>query len=293
MVQVDRLRRRQGPRRHSLQRRANVLRERHRLRPREVQPRLRRADLHLGRRPPRHGRPAQERGAGAGPRPRRGQRAAHRLGALRAQRRGSVDVKAVGRVRDAGRARSRGRRRRGALVLRVARSKRRASTSTSSWRASSRARTPSTTSSTRTRGSARSCARPPSQGCPRARPSTAALADDDVALGWPRICCACRTSSATRPRRARRRRSRPSRPSSRRSSTPSTAIDASSMRTIRKRPAIASRSSTRRASRSRPRSACWGSPRPTRCSSAGGRGSARKRFGSDATTTRTVCGRRG
>ena len=56
----------------------------HRLRRREVQPRLRRAHLHLGRRPPRHRRAAQERRRGAGLRPRRRQCAAHRLGALRA-----------------------------------------------------------------------------------------------------------------------------------------------------------------------------------------------------------------
>ena len=37
---------------------------------REVQPRLRRADLHLGRRPPRHGRPGPQRGRGDGLRPR-------------------------------------------------------------------------------------------------------------------------------------------------------------------------------------------------------------------------------
>ena len=81
------------------------------------------------------------------------------------------------------RAARRGRRRRGALVSSPRAHRQRASTSTSSWRASSRAKTRSITSSTRTPGSARSCARPPTQGCPRGQPLEGALADDDVALG--------------------------------------------------------------------------------------------------------------
>ena len=63
------IRRRQGPRDHPLERRADLLRRRHRLRHREVQPRLRPPDLRLGRRPPRHGRPRPERGGGDGLRP--------------------------------------------------------------------------------------------------------------------------------------------------------------------------------------------------------------------------------
>ena len=51
------VRRRQGPGHHPLERRADLLRGRHRLRHREVQPRLRPPHLHLGRRPPRDGRP--------------------------------------------------------------------------------------------------------------------------------------------------------------------------------------------------------------------------------------------
>ena len=55
---------------YPLQRRADVLRGRHRLRHREVQPRLRPPDLHLGRRPPRHGRAGPQRRRGDGLRPR-------------------------------------------------------------------------------------------------------------------------------------------------------------------------------------------------------------------------------
>ena len=65
LVPLDRLRRRQGPGHHPLERPADVLRRRHRLRHREVQPRLRPPDLHLGRRSPRDGRPR------SGTRPRR------------------------------------------------------------------------------------------------------------------------------------------------------------------------------------------------------------------------------
>ena len=65
VVPLDGVRRRQGPRHHPLQRRADLLRGRHRLRDREVQPRLRPPHLHLGRRPPR------DRGAASGTPPRR------------------------------------------------------------------------------------------------------------------------------------------------------------------------------------------------------------------------------
>ncbi len=70
LVPLDRLRRRQGPGHHPLERRADLLRRRHRLRHREVQPRLRPPHLHLGRRPPRHGRPGPQRRRGDGLRPR-------------------------------------------------------------------------------------------------------------------------------------------------------------------------------------------------------------------------------
>ena len=63
LVPLDDLRRRQGPRHLPLQRRAHLLRLGHRLRQREVQPRLRQAHLRLGRRPPRHGGPRAQRGA--------------------------------------------------------------------------------------------------------------------------------------------------------------------------------------------------------------------------------------
>ena len=51
---------------YPLERRADVLRRRHRLRHREVQPRLRPPHLHLGRRPPRDGRAGPERRRGDG-----------------------------------------------------------------------------------------------------------------------------------------------------------------------------------------------------------------------------------
>ena len=69
LVPLDRVRRRQGPGDHPLERPADVLRLRHRLRDREVQPRLRPPDLHLGRGPPRHGRARAQRGPGDGLRP--------------------------------------------------------------------------------------------------------------------------------------------------------------------------------------------------------------------------------
>ncbi len=76
MVPLDRVRRRQGPRDHPVRRAADLLRGRHRLRHREVQPRLRPPHLHLGRRPPRDGGPGPERRPGDGLRPRGGPDAA-------------------------------------------------------------------------------------------------------------------------------------------------------------------------------------------------------------------------
>ena len=69
VVPLDRLRRRQGSRGHPLQRRADVLRRRHRLRDREVQPWLRPPHLHLGLGSPRHGRPRPQCRRGDGLRP--------------------------------------------------------------------------------------------------------------------------------------------------------------------------------------------------------------------------------
>ena len=121
LVPLDRVRRRQGPRHPQVQRRRDLLRGRPRLRHREVQPRLRPPDLHLGRRPPRDGRAAPERGRGDGLRPdgRRGD--AHGVGALRARRRRGLDEQARRRLHHARRAACRDRRRRGPLVLRLAR----------------------------------------------------------------------------------------------------------------------------------------------------------------------------
>ena len=121
VVPLDRVRRRQGPGRDPLERRADLLRGRHRLRDREVQPRLRPPDLHLGRRPPRDGGPAPERRRGDGLRPRRGPGPALRLGPVHPRRRRGLDVEAGRRVRHARRAARGGRRRRRPLVLRVTR----------------------------------------------------------------------------------------------------------------------------------------------------------------------------
>ena len=164
LVPLDRLRRRQGPRHPQVERRLHVLRRRHRLRHREVQPRLRPPHLHLGRRPPRDGGPGAQRRRGDGLRPRGRPDAPHRLGPLRPRRRRGLDVQAGRRVHHARRAARRDRRRRRPLVLRLPRGTPRASTSTSSWRRSSRTRTRSTTSSTPTPGSPRSCARRPRPG---------------------------------------------------------------------------------------------------------------------------------
>ena len=145
-------------------RRTDLLRGRHRLRDREARPRLRPPHLHLGRRPPRDGRPRPQRRRGDGLRPRGRPGPALFVGPLRPRRPGDLDEQARGRVHHPRRAARRGRRRRRALVLRVARGRRPRSTSTSSWPRSSRTRTRSTTSSTRTPGSPRSCARRPTPG---------------------------------------------------------------------------------------------------------------------------------
>ena len=149
---------------YPVDRRADLLRGRHRLRHREVRPRLRPPHLHLGRRPPRDGRARPQRRRGDGLRPRGRPGPALFVGPLRARRPGGLDEQARGRVHHPRRAAGRGRRRRRPLVLRLTRGARPRSTSTSSWPRSSRTRTPSTTSSTRTPGSPRSCARPPTPG---------------------------------------------------------------------------------------------------------------------------------
>ena len=195
--------------------RADVLRGRHRLRHREVQPRLRPPDLHLGRRPPRHGGAAAERRRGDGLRPRRGRGAADGVGPLRARRRRGLDEQARRRIHHARRAARRDRRRRGALVLRVTGALVAASTSTSSSPRSSRTRTRSTTCSTPMRGSRRSCARPPR----RAWSGADSVAGDAGrrARGRPGASAGA-TAGGRRGRRGRPRdpgRHRRSRPSSR------------------------------------------------------------------------------
>ena len=101
--------------------RPDLLRGRHRLRHREVQPRLRPPHLHLGRRPPRDGGPGAQRGRGDGLRQGGRRDDPHRLGALRARRGRGLDVQAGRRVHLARRPAGRDRRRRRALVLRRAR----------------------------------------------------------------------------------------------------------------------------------------------------------------------------
>ena len=115
------LRRRQGPRHLPHRRRADLLRGGHRLRDREVQPRLRQAHLHLGRRPPRHRGPRAQRGRGDGLRQGGRGDAPGRLGALRARRPGGLDEQALRRVHHPRRAARGGRRRRGPLVVRATR----------------------------------------------------------------------------------------------------------------------------------------------------------------------------
>ena len=106
---------------YPLERRADLLRRRHRLRDREVQPRLRPPHLHLGRRPPRDGRPRPQRRRGDGLRPRGRPGPALLVGPLRPRRRGGLDEQAGRRVHHPRRAAGRGRRRRRPLVLRVTR----------------------------------------------------------------------------------------------------------------------------------------------------------------------------
>ncbi len=155
---------------YPLERRADLLRGRHRLRDREVQPRLRPPDLHLGRRPPRDGRARPERG--------RRRWATTRTRSRCCSTRGSASCATARR--------SRCRKRAGEFITLdellaevgvdaarwffASRAPTSASTSTSSWPRSSRTRTPSTTSSTRTPGSRRSCARRPRPGW-RRRPT--------------------------------------------------------------------------------------------------------------------------
>ena len=163
-------RRGQGPRARALDRRAHVLRLRHRLPPEQARARLRAADRRVGRRPPRL-RAADEGGLrGAGRRPRRARADHHAVRPpRRPRRRAGVDVQAGGRVRDARRAGRRDRRRRGALVPAVALARHDDRPRSRSRGAARAPRTPSTTCSTRTRGSSRSGARPARLRCPTRR----------------------------------------------------------------------------------------------------------------------------
>ena len=187
------------------ERRADLLRRRHRLRDREVQPRLRPPHLHLGRGPPRDGRPGPQRGRGDG-----------------LSTRAAVQVLLTGWVRfvrdgaggldeQAGRRVHHPRRRcwpRSASTPPAGSSPHAAptsaSTSTSSWPRSSRTRTRSTTSSTPTPGSPRSCARRPRPGSTPAARVAGALAGAPEAALARAIVRASRRSSRTRPRPRRR-----------------------------------------------------------------------------------------
>ena len=154
------LRRRQGPRARALDGRAHLLRRPTSPTTRQARARLRPPDRRA-RAPTTTATSQRVKAAFAGARRRsRSARAAdHAVRPPRRARRARVDVQAQRRVRHARRADRRDRRRRGALVSCSRARTTRRSTSTSTWRASSRARTPSTTSSTRTRGSRRCCAR--------------------------------------------------------------------------------------------------------------------------------------
>ena len=121
LVPFDGVRRRQGSGDPAQQRRADLFRLRHRLCHREVQPRLRGADLHLGRGPPRHRRPSPQRRRSDGLRQGSGPDAADRLGPLHRRRGRGLDEQAGRHVHHPRPAPRRGRRRRGALVLRLAR----------------------------------------------------------------------------------------------------------------------------------------------------------------------------
>ena len=204
VVPLHRLRRRQGSGHLPHDRRAHLLRRRHRLRDREVQPRLRQAHLHLGRRPPRDRGARPQCGGGDGLRHGRGGDAPRRLGALRARRPGGLDEQA----RRASSSPSTSCSPRSAWTPPAGRSRRarpaRPSTSTSSWPASSRRTTRSTTSSTPTPGSAPSCARRPRRASRRPRRSRARSAATRSPPAWRARCCGCRRSSRT-PRPPRRR----------------------------------------------------------------------------------------
>ncbi len=119
VVPLDGLRRRQGPGDHPVERRADLLRLGHRLPDREVQPGLRRARLHLGPGPSRHGGPGPQRRRGDGLRQGGRPDAPGRLGPLRPRRRRGLDEQAGRDVHHPRRAPGRDRRRRRPLVLRV------------------------------------------------------------------------------------------------------------------------------------------------------------------------------
>ena len=197
LVPVHELRRRQGPGDLPVERPADLLRVGHRLRHREVQPRLRPPHLCLGCRPPRDGGAAAQRRRRDGLRQGRRRGAADGLGPFRARRPGSLDVEA----RRASSSPSTSCSARSGWTPRAGSSprvrRRAASTSTSSSPRSSRTRTPSTTSSTPTPGSRRSCARRPTPGSSRRRTSGARW-QVRPRRPWLAPSFGCRRSSRTR-----------------------------------------------------------------------------------------------
>ena len=198
-----------------LERRAHVLRRGHRLRHREVQPRLRPPHLHLGRGPPRHRRPRAQRRRGDGLRPGRRRDAPHGLGPLRAGRRRGLDDQARRRVRHARRAARRGGHGRRPLVLRVARGQHVEIDFDIELAKKQSAENPVYYVQYAHARIARSCARRPRRGS-RRQPAWPARspATPEAALARERLRAA-RRSWRTRPRPRRRRASRRTRRSSR------------------------------------------------------------------------------
>ena len=141
----------------------------------------------------------------------------------------------------------------------------RASTSTSSSRKKQSAENPVYYVQYAHARIARSCARRPRPGWRRRLAGRHARRRRRGAC-WRGRRSGCPRSSRTRLRPRRPRASRPTRPSWRRRSTPTTAMRASSIRRTRNVGGAAGAGRRDADDARRTRSACWGSPRPSRCS---------------------------
>ena len=249
---------------HPLRRPADVLRGRHRLRHREVQPRLRPPHLHLGRRPPRHGRPRPERRRGDGLRPRGRPDPALLVGPLRPRRRRGLDEQAGRRVHHPRRAAGRGRRRRRPLVLRVARGDDRHRLR---HRAGQEAveREPRLLRAVRPRPDRLDPAQGGRSRTRRRRRASPAGSTARPRPRWRGPSPGSRRSSRTPSPPRRRTASPPTRPSSRRRSTRSIATRGWSMSTQPERSAARLALAEATQVTLAARSGCSGSPRRTRC----------------------------